>query len=207
MKIKICGITQNKQAIAISQQNIHALGFILHPSSPRYVPPEKVPFLIKGTSPFVKKVGVVVNQSIEKIQYMINITGLDVIQLHGEESPEFCKELTKQNIQWIKAFRVHPEFDFSILDPYPTSFFLLDAFSDKEYGGTGKTLDWEMLKSICKKHQIILAGGLTPENVKHAIVTCKPHAIDISSGVEITAGNKDIQKIQEVLININNKIC
>lgn len=203
IQVKICGITQQEQAIEISKLGVDALGFILYPPSKRYIDPDQILSITKSIPPYTKTVGVVVNESLDNLSDLYQKSGLDIMQLHGNESPEYCKEATDRNIRWIKAFRVKEDFDFQILKIFPEKSFLLDAWDEAEYGGTGKTLQWDQLISICQNYQIILAGGITPENVNTAISSCNPAGIDLSSGVEIEPGNKSLEKIKTLLKNMN----
>lgn len=203
-KIKICGITTKEQAIEISSFNIHALGFVLYPPSPRYIDPESLSKITKVLPPFIKSVGVVVNETLESLNEIWEKAGLDLIQLSGDENPEYCQVLSKQGIRWLKAHRVKSNEDLASIEDFPGDYVLLDAWSDKEYGGTGKTLDWELLNKSEIKKQIILAGGLKPENVREAIKAANPYAIDVSSGVEELPGVKSIAKVKKLLNEIHD---
>lgn len=199
VQVKICGITQKDQALDIVSLGADALGFILYPPSKRYIDPDAIKAIIQALPPYTKTVGVVVNESLENLEYLYKKSGLDMMQLHGEENVDYAKAASEKNIHWMKAFRVKADFDFSVLKTWPTQNFLLDAWDDNEYGGTGKTLDWQTLKDVCRKHQVILAGGLKPENIQTAIQTCEPAGIDLSSGVETSPGIKDLEKVKELM--------
>ena len=197
--IKICGITLQDQADQIADMGVHALGFILYNKSKRYISPEKIHSITKNTPPFIKKVGVVVNENLESIRSLVEKSGIDLVQLHGDETPELCELLSKNHIRWIKAIRVTPHFNFSILKNYPSNCFLFDVYSKHNYGGTGKTLNWEQLKEIKEDFQMILSGGLNPTNVVDAVKLTKPIAIDVSSGVEISPGVKNLKLVQSLI--------
>lgn len=198
-KLKVCGITQKSQALEISNLDVDALGFILYPPSKRNVHLDEVKDIVYDLPPYLKTVGVVVNESIEDIIQISHTSKLDLIQLHGEESPNFCHELTRHGVDWIKVFRVQDDFDFSILAEYPSHNFLLDAWSDQEYGGTGEKFDWEQIAGLSQENRIVLAGGITPENVTEAIQKVQPYGIDISSGVEESPGIKSIEKVKALI--------
>ncbi|MBU2511844.1 phosphoribosylanthranilate isomerase [bacterium] len=195
-KVKICGITSKEQAIEISRLGADAIGFILYPPSPRYIEPEKVKQIICAIPPFVKTVGVFVNENPEKLISIKHSTGLDLIQLSGDETADYTRDLEENSIPIIKAFRIKNKSDLKNLEFFPATTFLLDAWSDKEYGGTGKTFDWRLLAEIKQKYEIILAGGLNPENIKQAIHSVQPYGVDISSGVEEKPGIKSIEKLK-----------
>ena len=202
-RVKICGLTRLDQALAIADLGVDAIGFILYPPSPRYIEPDKIKEIIKGLPPFVKTVGVVVNESIEKITELRDQTGLDLIQLSGDEDTELINQLTSRNIPFLKTVRVKEAADVDKIKDYSVNAVLLDAWSDTDYGGTGKSFDWNLIKPIKEKFQVILAGGIKPENVIEAVRTVSPYAIDVSSGVEIAPGNKSIGLVEKLLENLN----
>ncbi|MCP4751787.1 MAG: phosphoribosylanthranilate isomerase [Proteobacteria bacterium] len=201
-KIKICGLTIKEQAVEIAAFGVDALGFILYPPSPRYIEPEKIRTILVDLPPLVKTLGVFVDEPLAKVVETIRRTGLDTAQLSGAESPEYCLSLTEQGISWIKSFRVRDNLDESLLNRYPTRYFLLDAWSEKEYGGTGKTFDWNIADGIDKKYEIILAGGITVDNVDKAIRQIRPYGIDVSSGVETSPGIKSLEKVAQLMDRI-----
>jgi phosphoribosylanthranilate isomerase len=204
-QVKICGITRSEQAQLIADAGADALGYILYPPSKRFISPDKVREIVKQTPVYTKHVGVVVNETLDNLEKIYHQSGIDLVQLHGDETIEYCLEADKRNIRWIKAFRVKEDFDFRLLDAWPASSFLLDAWDEQEYGGTGKTLDWKVLKETCDKFQIVLAGGITPSNVKQAIDSCQPAGIDLSSGVESSPGVKDMMKIKDLFQAVRDK--
>ncbi len=197
--IKICGITQMEQAIEIARLGVDAIGFILYPPSPRFIEPSKIKAIVLRLPPLIKTVGVFVDEPMERLIDTVRNTGIDLAQLHGSETPEYCRRLSDSGIPWIKAFRIRDRMDIDLLPRYPTKNFLLDAWSDKAYGGTGKTFDWSQAKKVCAAYRIILAGGLTPENVSEAIGMLNPYGLDISSGVEKAPGIKSIDKVKTLL--------
>jgi phosphoribosylanthranilate isomerase len=201
-KIKICGITKKDQALEIAHLGIDALGFIFYPKSPRYIDPDDARKIIQVLPPFVKTIGVFVDEPFDQIIKSVRQSSIDLVQLHGSETPEYCHHLSKARVPWIKAFRVKDSFDPEILKKYPGKHFLLDAWSDDAYGGTGKTIDWEKIKPLFQENNLILAGGLNPENVVTAVNTTHPHGIDVSSGVENKPGDKSMTKIKALLQNL-----
>ena len=218
MYIKICGLTKLDQAQAIAQMGVNAIGFICVPASPRYISALAIgqitANLIASKSEIadlglLDLIGVFVNASIGEICETVEIAGLNAVQLHGDESPEFCIELRSQlakinnktntKIKLIKAFRVkdqaglaHAQLFSEVVDAL-----LLDAYDPKMAGGTGKTLDWQMLRDFAPKCDWWLAGGLSPENVAQAIALVSPNGLDVSSGVERSAGDKDLDKVRK----------
>ncbi len=202
-RIKICGLTSKEQAVEISLMDVDALGFILYPPSPRYIESEKLTDIIKHLPPFTKSVGIFVNESQENVVSIVRKTGIDLVQLSGDESPEYCNALSDQGIQWIKGLRVKDSTDLENLKHYSSDYFLLDAWSDKEFGGTGKTFDWNLIHKQDKEKKLVLAGGINEKNVQEAIRKVKPYALDVSSGVEISPGNKSIEKVKNLLKQVS----
>jgi len=206
MKIKICGITKNNDAQLAAQLGAWAVGFIFVENTPRYISPEKAGEIIKKLPANIKKVGVFANVSAEKILEIVKISGIDFVQLHGEESPDFCekiKNISKKQI--IKAFRIKNKEDFEKIYFYKSKidFVLLDSFSEKELGGTGEAFNWDLAKYLPDKEiPIILAGGLNPDNILEAYNQIKPYALDVSSGVEISKGIKDKEKLEKLFEKI-----
>jgi phosphoribosylanthranilate isomerase len=198
-KVKICGITNLEDALLSAKFGADALGFNFYEKSPRYIAPEKAREIIEQLSEEITKVGVFVNESLDKIIEVARIANLDALQLHGEETPEFVCELkAKTNLEIIKAFRVSPEFKPEDVLRYEVDAVLLDAYSPKEHGGTGETFDWEIAKKVQEIFpKMYLAGGLHQDNVANAIFEVKPFAIDACSCLEIEKGKKD----KPVLIN------
>jgi len=200
--IKICGLTDKKQALEISKLGVNAIGFILYPPSPRFIELDLLQSITAELPPFVKGVGVFVNKPLDDLITLFNQSGLDLAQLHGEESPEYCQELGKQGVPWIKTIHLKSMEDLKKIEEYPGNSFLLDAWSSTEYGGTGKTIDWSLAREAALMANIILAGGITPFNVQEAIKEVKPYGVDVSSGVEVSPGIKSIEKVTNLLSQI-----
>ena len=203
MKIKICGIRRPEDIEIVNEFLPDYIGFILVPASKRYVSPEKIVELKKNLDPRIKTVGVVVNESVEKLGEIRKICGLDVIQLHGEESPKFCKELGGRI--W-KAIRVKDEDCVEILEKYAeyTELLLLDTYVEGTHGGTGQAFDWDLIDFLSADYNIGLAGGITRENAALAKKKVNPLLIDVASGSE-TDGVKDREKIKDIIQIIRGK--
>jgi phosphoribosylanthranilate isomerase len=191
-RIKICGITTVDDALCAVDAGADALGFVFHEKSPRYVKPLKVQRIVSALPPFVTTVGLFVNQPGEKIRQIMRLTGLQVVQLHGDEPPEACR---LEPYQVIKALRVKDESSLTGAEDYPASALLLDTWSGKQYGGSGRCFDWQLARDLRTRVPLILAGGLTPENVAEAIRQVGPYGVDVSSGVEDSPGRKNRAKI------------
>ncbi|MBW4557189.1 MAG: phosphoribosylanthranilate isomerase [Trichormus sp. ATA11-4-KO1] len=199
MRVKICGITQPQQSVAIASLGATALGFICVPTSPRYVTTEQIRAAVAQLSENIDKIGVFANTSITDISQIVIDSGLTGVQLHGDESPEFCHQLRQSlaNVEIIKAFRVRSleELDQAANYTKYVDTLLLDAYHPQQLGGTGHTLDWQTLQQFQPSCPWLLAGGLTPDNVVTALNQVKPDGIDLSSGVELKPGDKDLDKV------------
>ncbi len=191
VKIKICGITNEADALAAVHAGADALGFIFYRGSPRYVEPERVAGLVAELPPFVVTVGVFVNAPVEVVNEVCGTTGLQVAQLHGNESPGFCDRLDRPV---IKVFRVKDETWKTEAAAYSVGAVLLDTFAEDRYGGTGVTFDWRFVEG--SPHRVILSGGLNPDNVTEAVQRVRPYGVDAGSGVEREPGRKDHRKIR-----------
>ncbi len=201
-RVKICGITRPEDAYAAVNAGAHALGFVFHPASPRYVTPERAAGIIGGLPPFVTAVGVFVNRPKEEIDDVIAAAGLHMIQLHGQESPDDCKGYCRPV---IKALRLAAGKPLPRLADYPVAGLLVEAKVLGQWGGTGVPLDWERLKQDLEaetsmlRRRLVLAGGLDPQNVALATSIVRPYAVDVSTGVEDEPGIKNHQKIKEFM--------
>lgn len=200
-KIKICGITNMEDAQAAADFGADALGFIFYKESKRYVDPQVVKSIISSLPPFITTVGVFVNQALDEISQIKKTTGIQVAQLHGDETSEFASSLS---IDVIKVIRVKDKSDLDKVAQYSAQAILFDTYSDQEYGGTGESFDWEILNNLLSEKKIILSGGLNPENVLEAVQIVRPYAVDVSSGVEDTPGKKDHTKIKKFIGAIKN---
>ena len=216
MRVKICGITRPEQSLAITALGATALGFICVPSSPRYVTIAQIQAAIaalaEGNAPIpenIDKIGVFANTTISEISQIVKKSGLTGVQLHGDETPEFCQQLRQSlpQVEIIKALRVrsleHLQTTIHYTDYVDT--LLLDAYHPQQLGGTGQTLDWQMLQEFSPSRPWLLAGGLTPDNILTALSHIKPNGIDLSSGVEHSPGNKDLDKVALLFQNLGNR--
>jgi phosphoribosylanthranilate isomerase len=194
VRVKICGITRWDDALAAVEAGADALGFVFCEASPRCVTVSVAARIVEGLPPFVAKVGLFVNAPEAQIRRVAGACGLDTLQLHGEEPPEFCQRFT---VKWIKAFRMRDESSLQALSAYRAAAWLLDSYVPGKAGGTGERFNWDLARraaQICPR--VILAGGLTPENVAEAVRRVRPYAVDVSSGVEREPGIKDEQKVR-----------
>ena len=202
-RIKMCGITNIEDAEEGIRAGVDALGFIFVEDSPRYIEPEKAKEIVEQLSPFVDLVGVFVDRENVEVQEIIDYCGLSYAQLHGSESPEYCSQIAyaASPCKVIKAFRVAPNTTAAEFHPYQNEVqgFLLDTYVADQAGGTGRTFDWKIVRSLELQRPVILAGGLTPENVGEAILKVQPFAIDVNSGVELRPGLKDYDKLGALL--------
>ena len=199
VKVKICGMTNLNDVKVAVDGGVDAVGFIFYKKSPRSVTMQAVREIVLELPPFVDSVGVFVNETAEQINKIADHCKLDRVQLHGDESPAFCKKIRRRV---IKVIRVKDIQSLKKLSDYPVSSFLLDTFSEDQYGGTGKVFDWNLAYSAKKYGPIILAGGLTPINVRQAIQRIQPYGVDVCSGVESQPGIKDHKKMQAFLKNV-----
>ncbi len=208
VRVKICGITRLADAHAAINAGAHALGFVFHPPSRRFIIPEKAKAIISALPPFVSLIGVFVNLPVPEVQAIVDLCGLHAIQLHGNESAEECSAYDRPV---IKAFRFDPLKQHPALSRYKVSAVLVDASAAGEWGGTGVPLDWELLKQHLAsepeavRRRLVLAGGLTTRNVERAVNLVEPYAVDVSTGVEIEPGIKDPQKIKEFMNAVRNR--
>ena len=197
VEIKICGITNVSDARAVAEYGADALGFIFYPKSQRYVEPEKAREIIQKLSCKIGKVGVFINHEVREVKEIVQFCGLDLIQLHGDEPPEYCAQFPTSSL--IKAVSCRTEEEVLELRSYPVAAILMDACDAEHYGGTGKLSDWKLAIRLMEMHPLILAGGLNEENIRKAIKTVRPQAVDVNSGVEISPGKKDPNKIREII--------
>ena len=203
MKVKVCGITSYEDAEMALAQGVDALGFNFFPPSPRYIRPEVAHSIIRRIPPFVVTVGLFVNVAApDEVSETARGAGVQVIQLHGDESPEYCIALAEWPL--IKALRIGTGDIPENLEEYPVQGFLLDVKDDVLFGGTGKSFDWSLAGSIRRIRPMILAGGLRPDNVREAIRMVKPYAVDVCSGVESAPGKKDARKLIEFMNEVRN---
>ncbi|MFC1823301.1 phosphoribosylanthranilate isomerase [Thermodesulfobacteriota bacterium] len=198
LKVKICGITSERDAFNAIEIGVNALGFIFA-ASPRQITPEKAGDIIRSLPPFVESVGVFVNEDPEKIKALIHRCGLDRVQLHGDESPEICAALMPRS---IKSFQIKDESSLSCLTSYQGKVraLLFDTYAENQRGGIGKAFDWDLaVKGKKLGVPVILSGGLNPGNVADALTRVRPFAIDVNSGVEESPGRKSLPLMRKLM--------
>jgi phosphoribosylanthranilate isomerase len=205
LRIKICGITNLEDARLAVELGADALGFIFYPKSPRKVAPESARKIIAQLPPFVAAVGVFVDEAAAVVRDLAARVGLDWVQLHGQESPEYCRSLGRRV---IKGFRVKDKNFLAELEPFrgAAQALLLDTYKKGQVGGTGEIFNWHLAREAKPYGRIILAGGLTPENVAQAIATAQPDAVDVASGTEAAPGRKDPERLRAFFAEIKSVI-
>jgi phosphoribosylanthranilate isomerase len=197
VRVKICGITRVRDAVAAVDAGADALGFMFFENSKRNISPPLAAEIIRELPPFVARVGVFVNPAPEFVRSIIETTGIDTLQFHGEETPGFCAQF-----HWkaIKAFRMRDRESLRACSAYRDFAWLLDSHVDGAQGGTGVAFDWNVAAEAVKlSRMVILAGGLNPQTVAEAVSEVRPYAVDVSSGVESEPGKKDHQKVREFI--------
>lgn len=201
-RTKICGITRIEDVQSVVDAGADAIGLVFYPPSPRYVSPQQAVELVKYIPPYIQLVGLFVNANADEIQQVLQTVPLDIIQFHGDETPEQCQAIAAQvKRRWYKAIQVKPDLDvLAEVQKYHqvgASAVLLDAWHPDLKGGTGHAFDWSKFPK--SEIPLILAGGLTPENIEQAIKITQPYAVDVSGGVESAKGIKDQQRIQRFM--------
>lgn len=199
-KVKICGITNCADALAACDAGADAIGFVFAEEARargRYMSPDDVVKIVDKLPPFVLTVAVTVNEQPQRLMEYLEF--VDRVQLCGDERVEDCVAVGDRA---IKAFRVDAQFNPAVMMGYPTSAYLLDAYAPGKHGGTGETCDWALARqAVAMGRPVILAGGLTPENVADAVRQVRPYAVDVSGGVESTPGKKDHERIRSFITN------
>ncbi|MGE0486134.1 MAG: phosphoribosylanthranilate isomerase [Gammaproteobacteria bacterium] len=205
VRIKFCGITSAIDAAAAVSAGADALGFVFYPPSPRYVAPALAAEIIAGLPPFVTAVGLFVNAAPAEVRDTVSATGVSLVQFHGDEPPEACRH---SPCRWVKAIRVAPETDIAAAAAryVEASALLLDTYDAALYGGSGRTFDWSLLPERLQR-PLVLAGGLTPDNVAEAVRRTRPYAVDVSGGIEVTKGRKDPHKMRRFVTEVNQVEC
>ena len=195
--VKICGITNAPDAFAALEAGADVLGFVFYEASPRHVSVRDAGKIIRELPPFAVKAGVFVDASEDLVTRAIGDCGLNLLQFHGNETPEYC---TQFGLMSMKAFRIRDSESLKILPTYGTEAWLLDAFVTDKLGGTGERFNWDLAVEAAKLGRpVFLAGGLTPTNVAEAVQKVRPYGVDVSSGVEAEPGKKDHQKVREFI--------
>ena len=200
-KIKICGITNKRDAIEASKLGVEMIGFVCYEGSKRYVEPKTIRDIANEIPPYIAKVGVFVDETAENVSEIAQDCSFDILQFHGDESPEYCAGF-KDDYKVIKAFRIKDKDSLKGINAYDTGYYLLDTYSTKLAGGTGECFNWNVLAGYEFLKPVILSGGLTPDNVVRAIQGIVPYGVDVSSGVEKSAGKKDLELMKRFVENV-----
>ena len=199
-RVKICGITSLRDALAAADAGADALGFNFWSGSPRFIDPKRAACIIQQLPPLVTPVGLFVNETPARVKRLAKQAGVTTVQLHGDEPPAMVQQLAGAGLTVIKVFSVGDGFSVSGIGAYQKAHaFLLDTQVRGLRGGTGKTFDWAKAKSARRYGRVILAGGLAPGNVARAIRAARPYAVDVSSGVEKRPGVKDHEKVRQFI--------
>jgi phosphoribosylanthranilate isomerase len=203
VRIKVCGITRYEDACVATKLGVDALGFIFVPASPRYIPPVDAAGIIKRLPPFVSKVGVFVNEELQDALEASRTAGIDIVQFHGDEPPEYCANFP---LPVIKAFRVGKDFDPFVIRRYDVAGYLLDTWDPNCRGGSGNTFDWSLAVKACSMcDTVILSGGLNSLNIREAVEAVHAYAVDLNSGIEVSPGVKNPHKIKEIVSIIKGR--
>jgi phosphoribosylanthranilate isomerase len=205
-RIKMCGTTTLEDAEKAVRLGVDALGFIFYEKSPRYITPIDAREIISHLPAFMDFVGVFVGKEISEVVEIVRKSGINHVQLHGNENIEYCQKLIEKLpcCKVIKAFRVSSKSKAEDFSPYQyvVSGFLLDTYLKGEPGGTGEVFDWEIIKKLNLQRPLILAGGLNPDNITDAVSSVEPYAVDINSGVEVKPGVKDYIKLSRLIQHV-----
>lgn len=199
--LKICGLTTLEQSIECFNLGAHWLGFNCYPRSKRYLPPDALIAISQKLPVQSVKVGVFVNETAEKVNALALAAKLDWVQLHGDETPEYCQKI---QTPYFKAFRLSKNWNMDVLKKFPAHPFLVDAYDPHEYGGTGDCCDWQLANQLSTHGDLILAGGLTPNNIQQALNQVQPYGVDVCSGVESSPGVKDLDQVETFIQLIRN---
>jgi phosphoribosylanthranilate isomerase len=204
MQIKICGITNSNDALACAAAGVDMIGLNFCERSPRYIRPDQASIIARALPPATQAVGVFVDSSVGEIRGVARDVDLHIVQLHGSESPEICADLAR-DFEVIKALRTGDGFDAKNTSTYSAWTILLDTYDEKMAGGTGEVGDWELARETRKfATRLILAGGLSPENVMEAIATVNPDGVDVCSSLESAPGIKDLKRVHEFVAAARN---
>lgn len=198
--IKICGITDIEDALKAVELGADALGFVFYEKSPRKITKEKAKEIISFLPKEVVKVGLFVDELEEKVSEIASYCNFDILQFHGDETPDYCKKFPQKT---IKAFRIKDKESVANIPKYEVDYYLLDAYSKAMPGGTGRTFNWDLAREAKKfGRPIILSGGLNPKNIVEALERVSPFGVDVSSGVESSPGKKDHKKLKEFITKV-----
>ncbi len=198
IKVKICGLTNLRDARHAAACGADYVGFVMVPHSPRYIAPEKVAEIVRQLPPGLMKVGVFVDRKLDDMRRIVSDCGLDIVQLHGDETPDMAVELGIERV-W-KVFSIRSAGDVAAAARFPAAVILVDTMVSGQRGGTGQLGDWMLAAALAEARPVILAGGLNSSNVEEAVRTVRPFGVDVSSGVEITAGRKKLREVKEFIL-------
>jgi phosphoribosylanthranilate isomerase len=198
--VKICGVQNEADAIAAIEAGADALGFNFYPKSKRYIQWQREAAWIRELPAEVARIAVIVNLTLDEARQLLEIDLFDGLQLHGEESKDFCESLVKFHKPMLKAVRLKTIEHLERVRGYPVFGFLIDGYREGALGGTGERFDWALLKRLKFEKPLIVAGGLTPENVADAVQELRPYAVDVAGGVENRKGLKDKKKMQDFVL-------
>jgi phosphoribosylanthranilate isomerase len=201
-EVKICGITSLEDAETAILAGADAIGFIFYPGSPRWITPDRAREISGKFPERICRVGVFVDHDAREVKRIVQFCGLDLIQLHGNESPEYCRAFSPSVL--IKAVTIQKEEDLARLKDYPVRAILAEAHDPVRRGGTGKTCDWNLARKAGERHRLILSGGLNPQNILPAMEAVRPLAVDVGSGVEARPGKKDPGKIKDLMAAVRS---
>jgi phosphoribosylanthranilate isomerase len=203
-RVKFCGMTRREDAVAAADLGADAVGFVFWERSPRYVTPEAARAILQALPPLVWRVGVFVDAPVAEIRATVDLVGLDVVQLHGHETPEVARVLAGR---LVKALDCRSSDVLSAAEAWGREVLLLvDAVDRVRRGGTGQLADWTIARELSKRRPIVLAGGLTPDNVASAVATVRPYGVDVTSGVEARPGVKDIDRMRAFMRAVLNPL-
>ncbi|MEL7500996.1 MAG: phosphoribosylanthranilate isomerase [Cyanobacteria bacterium J06554_6] len=209
MRVKICGITQADQGVAIATAGATALGFICVEASPRYVTADQIRAITAQLPAAIDRIGVFANAALPEMAAAVQTGYLNGVQLHGQESPEFCQQVRQRlpQVEVIKALRLRTAADLALARSYEplVDTLLLDAYHPDQLGGTGQALDWATLKGFHPAKPWFLAGGLNPDNILRALAQLQPDGIDLSSGVERAPGDKDLRRVERLFEQLRQR--
>jgi len=208
IKIKICGITNKRDAIDASDLGVDMLGFVFYKKSKRYVEPKIVRDIVNELPPSILKVGVFVNEDKDKVMDIAGDCSLDMLQFHADETGDYCSSFYTEggaaygegdSYKVIKAFRIKDRDSLKGINDYGVDFYMLDTYSSKALGGTGASFDWKIVENFEFLKPIIVSGGLNPDNVSNAIRTLSPYGVDVSSGIEASPGRKNLNLMKKFI--------
>jgi phosphoribosylanthranilate isomerase len=202
-RVKICGITAAADAVECAALGVHAIGLVFFPKSPRHLTDNQARDISLTVAKSVCTVGVFVNETYDQIMQRVEHCRLAAVQLHGQESSDLVNRLRRENLMVIKALFAEGRPSFADVAHYNAAAFLLECGGGKLPGGNARKWNWELAKDMGKQYPLIIAGGLSPDNVSHAIGVARPHAVDVSSGVEYRPGKKDLAKVAAFIREAN----